>query len=419
MSKATKVGILSLGCPRNLVDSEGIIRQLRLKKFKIVDINEAQIAIINTCSFIKEAKEESIDKILDLIELKKQGILRKIIVAGCLPARYKSQLASSLPEVDAFLGIQDKLEDNHRQPSLTPRHYSYVKICEGCLNACSYCVIPKIKGPFRSRPIESILKEVKLLDKNYRREINIIGQDISQYGFDLYGQYRLDKLVAKITKDLKNIKWVRLLYLHPAHVSKALIDLIAKEPLVCRYIDLPLQHINDRILKEMNRNITKKEILDLIEYIRKTIPKVAIRTSFIVGFPGESEEEFQELLDFIKDTCFERMGAFIYSREEETPAYNFGNQTIEKIKQERFDRLMSLQQRVAARVCQDAIGKVEEVLIEEICQDSANTYLGRTAHDAPEVDGVVYVKGKNLKIGEIVKVRIKDSLEYDLIGEKK
>ncbi len=418
MSKLTKVGILSLGCPRNLVDSEIILSRLNLKKFKIVDIQDAQVAIINTCSFIKEAKEESIDKILDLIELKKQGFLRKIIVAGCLPSRYKLELASRLPEVDAFLGRQDIIGSTHPKFSLTPRHYSYVKICEGCLNACSYCIIPKIKGPLKSRTIESILKEVKLLDKGYRREINIIGQDISQYGFDIYGRYRLDTLLGKITKGLKNIKWVRLLYLHPAHITKSLIALIADNPFLCKYIDLPLQHINDQILKIMNRSTTKKEIIGLVDYIRKNIPQVAIRTSFIVGFPGETEEQFQELLDFISQTRFERLGAFIYSREEETLAYKFDNQVPEKIKQERFDRLMSLQQSVATRVCQEAIGQTKEVLIEEICADSTDTYLGRTNHDAPEVDGVVYVKGKGLKIGEIVKVKIKDSLEYDLVGEK-
>ncbi|MEW6009216.1 MAG: 30S ribosomal protein S12 methylthiotransferase RimO [Candidatus Omnitrophota bacterium] len=418
MRKPTKVGILSLGCPRNLVDSQSLLRRLSLKKFKIVDIDKAQIAIINTCSFIKEAKEESIDKILDLIELKKQGFLKKIIVAGCLPARYKSELVSNLPEVDAFLGIQGLPLVNHLEPSLTPRHYSYVKICEGCFNACSYCVIPKIKGEFRSRPLESILKEVNLLDKSLRREINIIGQDISQYGFDLYGRYSLDRLLTEITKNLKNIKWVRLLYLHPVHLTKRLINLIKNEPAICKYIDLPVQHINDKILKEMNRKTTKKEIINLIKYIREVIPDVAIRTSFIVGFPGETEEQFQELLDFVKDTRFERLGAFMYSREEGTPAYNFDNQTADEIKQERFDRLMSLQQQVAAKICQDAIGKFKEVLIDEVCQDSADTYLGRTTHDAPEVDGVVYVKAKGLKIGEIIKVKIKDSLEYDLIGDK-
>ncbi len=417
MSKRTKVGILSLGCPRNIVDSEIITSRLDLKDFQIVDINQAEIAIINTCAFLQEAVTESIDKILDLIELKKQGVLRKIIVCGCLPSRYKSKLIRSLPEIDAFVGPQKLTNEFRPTLKLTPRHYSYVKISEGCLNKCSFCVIPKLKGKFSSRSIASILEEVKSIDKGRTGEINIIGQDISQYGLDLYKEYALDRLLRQICKNLKHIRWIRLLYLHPCHITDKLIRLIAGEKAICKYIDLPLQHINDSILKKMNRRISKRQIIDLIIKIRKAIPNVAIRTSFIVGFPGETDKQFQELLEFIEEMRFERLGAFLYSREEGTPAYDFKQQIDEKIKRKRFDQLMNLQQSVATKLCSESFDETLDVIIDEKCKDARNTYLGRTTHDAPEVDGVVYVKASNLRIGDIVPVRITDSLAYDLIGE--
>lgn len=417
MNKRTKVGILSLGCPRNLIDSEIILGRLHLKRFKIVDIQHAEVAIINTCAFLEEAVQESIDKILDLVELKKKGCLRKIIVAGCLSSRYKYQLTASLPEIDAFLGHQRLPEEKVPLLKLTPSHYAYVKICEGCLNNCSFCVIPKIKGKFLSRSLESIIEEIKFLDRSAVVELNFVGQDISQYGLDLYRQYSLERLLAKVPKNLKHIKWLRLLYLHPAHIKKSLIKLIANEPFICKYIDLPLQHVNNQILKRMNRKISKEDIRNLITYIRQTIPNVAIRTSFIVGFPGETDKQFGELLKFIEEMRFERLGAFIYSREEATLAYNFENQIPDRIKRQRFDELMRLQQSVATGVCRDTIGSITDVIIDEKCKDTQNTYIGRTSHDAPEVDGLVYVKAKDLKIGDIVPVKITDSLEYDLIGE--
>ncbi|MBU2540970.1 MAG: 30S ribosomal protein S12 methylthiotransferase RimO [Candidatus Omnitrophica bacterium] len=417
MSTKTKVGILSLGCPRNIVDSEGITSRLYLKNFQIVDINQAEIAIINTCAFLKEAVEESIDKILDLVELKKQGRLRKIIVSGCLPSRYKSQLIHSLPEIDAFIGPQKLSEKNTPILRLTPKHYSYVKITEGCLNKCSFCIIPKLKGKFASRSIESILEEIQSIDINGKKEIDIIGQDISQYGLDLYKEYALDRLLANICKKLKYIKWIRLLYLHPSHITDELIRVVAGEKAICKYIDLPLQHINDVILKRMNRQISKRQIINLIENIRKEIPDVAIRTSFIIGFPGETDKQFKELLKFIEEMRFERLGVFLYSREEDTPAYHFKEQIPEKVKRRRFDELMGLQQSVASSLCRESLNTTCDVIIDEKCKDDPDTYLGRTSQDAPEVDGVVYVKAKDLKIGDIVSVRITDSLEYDLIGE--
>ncbi|MCM8770878.1 MAG: 30S ribosomal protein S12 methylthiotransferase RimO [Candidatus Omnitrophica bacterium] len=410
-----KVYILSLGCPRNLVDSEIISGRLKAKDYTIVDTAEADVAIVNTCAFIKEAKEESIEAILDLIELKEKGILKKVIVAGCLAQRYGKTLTQHLKEVDGLVG---RISLNHTKERfrLTPPHYAYVKISEGCINNCSYCVIPKIKGRYTSRPLESILTEVRSLDRTKTKEINIIGQDITLYGTDLNQGKGLELLLREILKCIKHIRWIRLLYLHPAHLEDGLLDLLAKEERLCRYIDLPLQHINNRLLKLMQRKTSKEEILRLIEKIRKKIPQVAIRTSLLVGFPSETDDEFEELIDFVRQTKFERLGAFIYSREEGTLAYNLKPQIPLKIKQARFNRLMSLQQEISQSVNQKYLGTVQEVLIDERQKD--NIYLGRTQMDAPEVDGLVYIKSdKNLKSGDFVKVKITDTLEYDLVGE--
>ncbi|MCM8763326.1 MAG: radical SAM protein, partial [Candidatus Omnitrophica bacterium] len=296
-----KVYILSLGCPRNLVDSEIISGRLKAKDYTIVDTAEADVAIVNTCAFIKEAKEESIEAILDLIELKEKGILKKVIVAGCLAQRYGKALTQHLKEVDGLVG---RISLNHTKERfrLTPPHYAYVKISEGCINNCSYCVIPKIKGRYTSRPLESILTEVRSLDRTKTKEINIIGQDITLYGTDLNQGKGLELLLREILKCIKHIRWIRLLYLHPAHLEDGLLDLLAKEERLCRYIDLPLQHINNRLLKLMQRKTSKEEILRLIEKIRKKIPQVAIRTSLLVGFPSETDDEFEELIDFVRQT---------------------------------------------------------------------------------------------------------------------
>jgi len=418
--KKAKIGIVSLGCARNLVDSEIILGRLSKKGFQIVDIERADIGIINTCSFIKEAKEESLEVINEVIGLKKQGILRKIIVTGCLPQRYQKELVKNFKEIDAFVGrlnLDEKLNFSHY--ALTQKHFAYVKICESCVNKCSYCVIPKIKGRFTSRAIESVVEEVKALDNNDIREINLIGQDTTSFGIDHYGSPKLTELLVKIAKEAKHIKWIRLLYCHPEHFDDALIDLIKKEPKICKYIDLPLQHINDRILKLMNRRINKHQTLELIDKIRRTIPGVAIRTSIIVGFPGETEKDFTELLDFIKTQEFERLGVFKYSREEGTPAYDFKGQVPEKIKQERFDILMSCQQEIATKVNERFLNKKLQVLIDESSEKGENIYLGRTQFDAPEVDGLVYVHASNkLKAGDLVNVKITGTLEYDLVGQR-
>ena len=403
-----------MGCPRNLVDSETIVSRLKLKGYQIVDIEDARIGILNTCSFIKEAKEESIEAILELIDLKKQGRLKKIIIYGCLPQRYKEELLPSLKEVDAFLG-RISLNHTKKRCLLTPRHYAYVKVCEGCQNNCSFCIIPKIKGRFTSRSINSVIEEVKSLEGEAVKEINIIGQDITLYGGDLYKKFKLTELLKNILSNAKNINWVRLLYLHPSRITDDLLGLIKNEERICKYIDLPLQHINNRILKLMNRDTTRAQILKLIEKIRKKIPAVALRTSLIAGFPTETDREFNELLEFIEEIKFERLGVFMYSREEGTPAYNFRPQVSQQIKEERFNTIMSRQQKIAKKINEKFIGKVIDVLIEEKEHDY---YLGRSQYDAPEVDGVVFVKSPHaLSPGELIKARVTDTFEYDLVGE--
>ncbi len=411
-----KLGILSLGCPRNLVDAESLLGRLNSKGYSIVDdLKDAQVVLVNTCAFIEEARRESIDAILELIELKKQGKLKKIIVHGCLAQRYKD-LKNQLPEVDAFVGT---LGLNHEQIrfALTPKHYAYLKISEGCLNKCSYCIIPKLKGKLVSLNEETIIQKVRRFNREKISELNIIGQDITGFGVDLCGASQLTGLLKKIISNSPDIGWIRLLYLNPERISDELLELIASCKRVCKYIDLPIQHINNRILKLMNRKITKQGIIALIGKIRKKIPGVCLRTSLIVGFPSETDKEFNELLEFIKEVKFDRLGAFIYSREENTPAYSFKGQIARKLKQERFEAIMSAQQKIAAELNSGFLGKTIPVLIEEK-QDGA--YLGRSQADAPEVDGMVYVNGKQrLLEGEFVKVKITDTLEYDLVGELK
>jgi len=413
MKTKSKVAMLSLGCPRNLVDSESILARLKLKDHRIVDMGKADIAIVNTCAFIEEAKVESIDTILGLIDLKRKGQLKKIIVYGCLAQRYKDKLQKELPEVDAFVG-RISLNHNRKAFNLTPKYYAYVKICEGCVNNCSYCIIPKIKGEFTSLDIDAILDKIARLDKDKVSEVNIVGQDITGYGLDLYGKIRLSGLLKKIVKQTRNIAWIRLLYMYPSRISDELLELIKDEPKVCKYIDLPLQHINNRILRLMQRSTTRADILRLIKKIRKEIPQAAIRTSIIVGFPSETDKEFKELLDFIEDTKFERLGAFIYSREEDTPAYDFKGQIPAEIKRERLNTLMLQQQRISEEVNRKFLGKTIDVLIDEKEKDS---YLGRSQYDAPEVDGLVYVNSrKALKPGDFVKAEVTDTLEYDLVA---
>ena len=418
--------------------------------YKVVeDINRADVAIINTCGFIKDAKEESLDTIFKVASLKKDGNLQSLIVTGCLSQRYEKELKKELPEVDAFLGTSEfrdivgvikklslKTKDvnirsranflyDHKDPRfmISPSHYAYVKISEGCRNKCSYCIIKDLRGSFRSRNFESIIKEVKNLGNNkHLREVVLIGQDTTLYGMDLYHKSRISELVKKVAS-FGVAGWIRLLYTHPAHLDNSLMEVMAKEPSVCKYIDLPIQHINDTILKRMNRQTSKKSIISLVNRIRKDIPGVAIRSSLIVGFPGETKGEFKELVDFVQEIRFERLGVFTYSKEEGTPAFGFKNHISEKVKKERFDTIMKLQQEISKENNKKFLGKSLRVLIDEVDEKDHDLFIGRTEFDAPEVDGVVYIKQSSLsrknllKIGEFIKVRVVDTLEYDLVAE--
>ena len=434
-----------MGCARNLVDSEVILGYLRKAGFVISEeLIDCDVAIVNTCCFIHEAEEESVDAILKLCQLKKEGQINKIVVCGCLVQRHKNKLIDELKEVDAFVGVGslDKIVAvlkelldgrsnfgefarpeflyTHSSPRevLTPSYFAYLKISEGCNNRCSYCIIPALRGNYRSRPMDSILKEADEFF-NIRRvaEINLIGQDTTMYGQDLYGEAKLSQLLAKLSVKAKD-KWIRLLYTHPAHFSKRLIAVIKNEPSICKYIDLPIQHINDKILKEMNRGTSREQILGLIETLRKNIAHLGIRTTIIVGFPGETDRQFSQLLDFIRDVKFERLGLFKYSRQPQTSAYDFAGQIPEKIKQSRYDAALTLQQDISTKINEGFLGKQLRVLIEEQDTQDKGMFLGRTQYDAPEVDGCVYVKSKeSLEIGDFVKVKITDTLEYDLVGE--
>jgi ribosomal protein S12 methylthiotransferase len=409
-----RLGILSLGCPRNLVDSENILGRLKAKGFRAGGIKGADTVLVNTCSFIEEAKRESIDAILDLAQLKREGKLKRIIVYGCLAQRYGAALAKGLPEVDAFVG---RVSLNHapQRYALTPAYYRYLKICEGCLSACSFCAIPRIKGKFASLPFPAVLRLAGQMRRQKTREINIIGQDITGYGRDLYGRFRLAELVRRISRKMDYPCWIRLLYLYPSRVDDDLLRAVRDCPNVCKYIDLPLQHINSRILKLMRRQTDKAQVMQLIARIRKFLPQAALRTSLIVGFPSETEQEFRQLLDFAREVKFERLGAFTYSREEGTPAYNLAGQVAQKVKLERFGRLMSLQRDISVEVNRGFLGRVMEVLIEE---GKGGQFTGRSQYDAPEVDGVVYVHSRRpLRPGEFARVKITDTLEYDLCGE--
>ncbi|MFA6141684.1 MAG: 30S ribosomal protein S12 methylthiotransferase RimO [Candidatus Omnitrophota bacterium] len=441
-----KAGIYSLGCPRNLVDSEIIAGSLKSNGFTICEAEDGvDICVINTCAFIESAREESVDKIIEAARLKKEGKIKYLVVCGCLPQLYKKKLAKQLNEVDLLLGTSDfkdlpglikrlgtgptrtqigrslKYIYDELDPRLvlTPRHYAYVKISEGCSNACSYCIISRLRGQFRSRPITSIVNEVRELSgSGVLKEINLIGQDTTFFGHDQYGKPELAQLLESISHLDNSPRWIRVLYTHPKHYTDDLIATIHREGKICKYLDIPIQHISDGILKKMNRGVNRRDIEILIEKIRERIPGVVLRTSVIVGFPGERDKDFNELLKFISKAKFERLGAFTYSKEDGTPAAKFKGQVEGKIKSERFDILMKLQQSISEKILRKSIGRTLEVLIDEKCEDARNKFVGRTRGDAPDIDGVVYVSGRNIKVGEFYDVMITDSVEYDLIGEK-
>lgn len=445
ISKIT-AGIVSLGCPRNQLDSEVIAGLLKENGYTIADASDgADVCVVNTCAFIESAREESVDAILEAVELKKKGKIKSLVVCGCLPQLYKEKLASELSEVDLIIGTSDfpKLpellnkinksgtcsaispdpyylyDESSPRISFTPPHYTYLKISEGCSNFCSYCIISRLRGAFRSRSIKSVVEEVNNLSISGKlKEINLIGQDTTLFGVDHYGKVMLGGLLHKICALKNSVEWIRILYTHPAHYTDELISVISREDKVCKYLDLPIQHICDHILKKMNRRVTKRDIITLIEKLRKSIPGLVLRTSIITGFPGESDKDFGELVKFLRDIRFERLGAFVYSKEEGTKAAGFDMQIPEKLKRQRLDTIMEEQKRISLDVNKRYLGRTLEVLIDEQCADEKGKFLGRTRGDAPDVDGMVYVTGKGMKVGQIYNVNITDTLEYDLVGDK-
>lgn len=441
-----KAGFISLGCAKNLVDTEVMLGLLAANHITITeDPQEADILIINTCSFIESAKEESISTILQMAEYKKQGKCRCLIVAGCLGQRYQQELLDELPEVDAIVGtgawhriieaINATIVDKNRvllinetntiydetmpRISTTPFYSAYVKIAEGCSNCCSYCIIPKVRGAFRSRTIESIVAEVKNLVASGVKEINLIAQDTTSYGRDLYDDAKLTDLLKELVK-IDGLMWIRLLYCYPKYFSDELIELIASEPKICKYIDLPLQHAHDDILKAMLRQDGRKDIENLLGKLRAKIPGMTIRTSFIVGFPGETEAHFADLCQFVTEQQFDRVGVFTYSQEEDTLASTLPNQITDEVKQERYHNLMSLQCQISETLNQQLEGTVLDVLIEQVSTDQNTTVVsGRSYREAPEVDGQIYIeKGDDCKPGDVIKATVVQGFTYDVVAEK-
>ncbi len=439
-----KVALVSLGCSKNLVDSEVMLKIIGDSEYSMVDdTKNADIIIINTCGFIESAKKESIDAILEAGELKKSGSAKAIIAAGCLAERYNDQLLTLIPELDGVIGVGDYkningvlekvvagekiLMSGHQEdvdidelPRVisTGKYSAYIKIAEGCDNRCTYCAIPSIRGKYRSRKFEEILKEAKQLAESGIIELNVIAQDTTRYGLDLYGELRLPELLTELEK-IEGIRWIRLLYSYPDSFTDELIDVIAKSKKVCHYLDIPVQHASDRVLKKMARRTSKKAMTELFAKLRERIPDLVLRTSIIVGFPGESEEDFEELYHFVKAVGFDRMGAFTYSKEEGTPAYRMRNHLPEELKIRRQDQLMMLQQEISAEKTKRQVGKTIDVLVEKKL-DGKGKYEGRSYMDAPEIDGVVsFTSGTPVQIGDFVKVLILDGTDYDLIGEKK
>ncbi|MDA8233241.1 MAG: 30S ribosomal protein S12 methylthiotransferase RimO [Clostridia bacterium] len=438
-----RVGVVSLGCAKNLVDTEVMLGILSESGYRITpEASEAEVLIINTCGFISAAKEESINTILDLAQYKETGNCKALIVTGCLGQKYKDDLAGELPEVDAIIGTGQVAEIgqvvervlkgrervlevskpdfiySHELPRIqsTPGYSAYVKIADGCDNCCSYCVIPELRGNYRSRPIESIVQEVKNLAALGVKEIMLIAQDTTRYGQDLYGEYKLVDLLERL-KAIDGVVWLRLLYCYPSHFTQGLIDFMAVNPKVCKYLDIPLQHATDRILADMNRKGNRQQIVDLIGRIRSKMPDIVLRTSFIVGLPGESEEDFEELLGFMREMEFDHVGIFTYSQEEGTPAADFPQQVPEELKEDRYDRAMALQLSISQEKNQRRVGKRLEVLVEGEVTGEPGTFYGRSEGNAPEIDGKIYFTGTGFQPGDVVMVRITQGFDYDLMGE--
>lgn len=438
-----KIALESLGCSKNLVDAEIMMGILNRKGYKLTgSFEEADVIIVNTCGFIEAAKQESIDVILDFAELKQTANLKLLIVTGCLAQRYAEELKEEIPEIDAIVGtgsyqnideIIEELKEEHKVVSLnniefaydetlpryvsTPSHMAYLKIGEGCDNKCTYCIIPKLRGKYRSRKMEDIILEAKKLAKRGVKELIVIAQDTTKYGTDLYGEGKLAELLESLAQ-IDGFKWIRVMYSYPESIDENLVRVIKKYDNICNYFDMPIQHASNRILKLMNRKTTKEDILNKVNMIRNIIPDATLRTSIIVGFPGETDEDFKELEEFVNEVEFDKLGVFTYSREEDTPADRLPNHLEEEIKLERQERLMLIQQSISEQKNYKKVGNEYEVLVEE--QIEENVYIGRTIYDAEEIDSIVYIKStKDLEVGQFVDVVITDALEYDLMGEIK
>jgi len=423
--KKNKIGIITLGCSKNTVDSERLISQLMLNKFDIsTDPGKLDTVIINTCGFIEAAKEESINTILSAVELKKAGKLKKVIVTGCLSQRYKEELIKEIPEVDVFFGTEDyegilknlggdlKYELLGEREISTPKHYAYLKISEGCDNPCSFCAIPIIRGKHKSIPMNNLVEETKLLAAKGVKELVVIGQDTTDYGKDIYGKRNLAELLTRLS-EVSGIEWIRLLYAYPSHFPDDVIDVMANNPKICKYLDMPLQHISDKVLKSMRRGITAGRTKKLIHKLREKIPGITLRTTFIVGYPNETEKEFDELCEFVKEVKFDRIGAFTYSIEENTHSFSLGDPLSSEEKEERMANLMEIQNGISFKKNKSLIGKKIRVIVDRL---ENNNYFARSEKDAPEVDGdIIIPKGKmKIEIGRFYNVKITNCSDYDL-----
>lgn len=433
---------ISLGCDKNLVDSEVMLGLLDKKGYQIVDSEEdADIIVVNTCCFIHDAKEESIQTILEMAEYKKEGKLKALIVTGCLAQRYQQEIIDEIPEVDAVLGTTSYdhiveaveealagnghvvLEDVDALPDVkekrlvtTGGHYAYMKIAEGCDKHCTYCIIPKLRGNYRSVPMEKLLAEAKDLADQGVKELILVAQETTVYGKDIYGEKSLHKLLRELCK-ISGIQWIRILYCYPEEIYDELIQTIKEENKVCHYLDLPIQHASDAVLKRMGRRTSKAQLVEIIEKLRKEIPDISLRTTLITGFPGETQEQHEELKDFVDEMEFDRLGVFTYSPEEDTPAATMTEQIPEEVKEERQAELMELQQEIAFDLAEDMVGREVLVMIEGKVADE-NAYVGRTYKDAPNVDGLIFINtDEELMSGDFARVRVTGALEYDLIGE--
>ncbi len=429
-----KVSVIFLGCPKNFIDTEAILATLYKGGFNLVnDLRAAEIAILTTCAFIKSARRETNRKIRKLIRLKKEGRLKKVVVFGCLVQQAKEKLLSQFPEIDHFVGldyitkIPEMLKGKERivyklKPTylafdrfLQTKSYAYLKISEGCSNFCAYCQIPKIRGDYRSRPMEEILEEAKAIAQIGIKEIILVSQDSTLYGTDLYRSQKLHLLLKELTK-IKGIEWLRLLYTHPAHFYPELLEIIKNEEKILKYIDFPLQHISDKILYLMGRGYLREDVERILDFLFR-IPEMTIRTTFIVGFPKETEEDFRELLDFTKSVKFDHIGCFLYSRERFTPAYYLSPQIPYRVKKERQRLLLSCQKKISEEKLKSLIGKEMAVMVDRRVNGRRYSYLGRTYREAPEIDGSVLIRGNNLAIGKIYPMRIVAATAYDLYAE--